>query len=287
MPELPEVQTVVNTLRPRVIGRKISRVNLARRDILTPSDVKFERLLTGRTIRDVFRRAKRILFLLDSDEKFYIHLGMTGQLSIEPKAAALARHTHLQIGLDARGAEELRFVDPRRFGGIWWLGNSNDDDELGPEPLQSRPRDLAKRLSRTKRAIKSALLDQTVIAGLGNIYADESLFAAGIHPLTPANRLTTNQVSRLSRAIKTTLKRALNHRGSTLRNYRDANGNAGNFQNLHRVYAREGEPCRKCRSPIQRIVLGGRSTHFCPRCQREFLDNAGSARRRLYDPCGS
>ena len=267
MPELPEVQTVVDTLRPRVIGRRILRVNLARRDILTPSDAKFERLLTGRTIRGVSRRAKRILFLLDSGEKFYIHLGMTGQLSVELKAAALARHTHLQISLDAKGAEELRFVDPRRFGGIWWLGNSNDDDELGPEPLDSRPRDLARRLSKTKRAVKSALLDQSVIAGLGNIYADESLFAAGIHPLTPANRLTTNQISRLSRAIKTTLRRALNHRGSTLRNYRDANGNAGNFQNLHRVYAREDEPCRKCRSPIQRIVLGGRSTHFCPKCQ--------------------
>lgn len=270
MPELPEVQTVVDTLRPRVIGRTIARVSLARRDILTPTDVKFERLLTGRTIRDVSRRAKRILFLLDTDEKFYIHLGMTGQLSVEPKTAALARHTHLRIDLDAKGAEELRFVDPRRFGGIWWLGDS-DDDELGPEPLQSRPSDLARRLSKTKRAIKSALLDQTVIAGLGNIYVDESLFAAGIHPLTPANRLTTNQVSRLSRAIKTTLRRALHHRGSTLRNYRDANGDSGNFQNLHRVYGREAKPCRNCRTPIERIVLGGRSTHFCPNCQQGFV----------------
>jgi len=267
MPELPEVQTVVDTLRPRVIGRTIARVKLARRDILIPSDVKIERLLTGRTIRDISRRAKRIVFLLDTDETFYIHLGMTGQLSVEAKAAALARHTHLRIGLDAKGAEELRFVDPRRFGGIWWLGDSNNDDGLGPEPLQSRPSDLAKRLSKTKRAIKSALLDQTVIAGLGNIYVDESLFAAGIHPLTPANLLTKNQVSRLSRAIKTTLRRALHHRGSTLRNYRDANGDSGSFQNLHRVYGRESKPCRKCRSPIQRIVLGGRSTHFCPNCQ--------------------
>jgi formamidopyrimidine-DNA glycosylase len=268
MPELPEVQTVVDTLRPRVAGRKIAQVHLARRDILTPSDARIEQLLTGRTIRDVSRRGKRILFLLDNAERFYIHLGMTGQLSVDSASADVASHTHLRLSLDARGSQELRFVDPRRFGGIWWLGESSDDDELGPEPLQLRPAQLRRLLSKTKRPIKSALLDQTVVAGLGNIYVDESLFAAGIHPLTPANRLTDAQVARLSRAIKTTLRRALRHRGSTLRNYRDANGDAGNFQNLHRVYGREGEPCRKCRSPIKRIVLGGRSTHLCPTCQR-------------------
>ena len=268
MPELPEVQTVVDTLRPRVVGHRITKVHLGRRDILTPSDVDLEQVLTGRTIRDVSRRGKRILFLLDNAERFYIHLGMTGHLSVESRSAAVAPHTHLQLHLEARGAQELRFVDPRRFGGIWWLGNSDDeDDDLGPEPLRLRPAQLLLLLSKTKRPIKSALLDQTVVAGLGNIYADESLFAAGIHPLTPANLLKKDQVSRLSRAIKTTLRRALRHRGSTLRNYRDANGDAGNFQKLHRVYGREGQPCRKCRSPVQRIVLGGRSTHFCPSCQ--------------------
>jgi len=116
-------------------------------------------------------------------------------------------------------------------------------------------------------AIKVALLDQSLVAGLGNIYVDESLFQAGIHPLTPANVLTIEQIADLNRAIKSTLRRALRHRGSTLRDYRDADGQAGSFQSMHRVYDRAGKPCRKCRTPIERIVLGGRSTHFCPKCQ--------------------
>ena len=122
-------------------------------------------------------------------------------------------------------------------------------------------------LARTSRAIKVALLDQSLVAGLGNIYVDESLFRAGIHPLTPANALTVGQVARLNRAIKHTLRKAIRHRGSTLRDYRDADGAAGSFQGLHQVYDRAGEPCRRCRAPVQRIVLGGRSTHFCAVCQ--------------------
>ena len=131
-----------------------------------------------------------------------------------------------------------------------------------------KPGQLGARLKKTTRAIKNALLDQTVIAGLGNIYVDESLFAAGIHPLTPANVLTREQITKLNRAIKSTLRRALKHRGSTLRDYRDAEGNSGDFQSRHRVYGREGEPCVVCRKLIERIVLGGRSTHFCAKCQR-------------------
>jgi formamidopyrimidine-DNA glycosylase len=267
MPELPEVQTVVDTLRPRVVGRTIARVFLNRRDILTPSDADLAKYLTDRRIRDISRRGKRIVFTLDTAERFYIHLGMTGQLTVQPISAPHAPHTHLRLQLDAAGDAELRFVDPRRFGGIWWLGNVADDDQMGPEPLQTRPKQLARRLSGTTRAIKNALMDQSVVAGLGNIYVDESLFTAGIHPLRAADKLTAAQVARLSRAIKTTLRKALRHRGSTLRNYRDANGDSGSFQNLHRVYGREGEPCRKCKTPVERIVLGGRSTHFCPKCQ--------------------
>jgi formamidopyrimidine-DNA glycosylase len=140
---------------------------------------------------------------------------------------------------------------------------------MGPEPLTLRPGQLAKRLARTTRAIKNALMDQRVVAGLGNIYVDESLFAAGIHPLAPADRLSTDEVARLNRAIKTTLRRALRHRGSTLRDYMDADGAAGGFQKLHRVYDRAGEKCRTCKTPIDRIILGGRSTHFCPKCQKQ------------------
>jgi formamidopyrimidine-DNA glycosylase len=267
VPELPEVQTVVDTLRPRVVGRTIARICLNRRDILTPSDANLAKYLTRRRIRDISRRGKRIVFTLDTAERFYIHLGMTGQLTVQSISAPHAPHTHFRLQLDAGDDLELRFVDPRRFGGIWWLGNAAGDDQMGPEPLQTRPKQLARRLSRTTRAIKNALLDQGVVAGLGNIYVDESLFTAGIHPLIAADELTNEQVARLSRAIKSTLRKALRHRGSTLRNYRDANGDAGSFQNLHRVYSREGEPCRKCKTPIERIVLGGRSTHFCPKCQ--------------------
>jgi formamidopyrimidine-DNA glycosylase len=139
---------------------------------------------------------------------------------------------------------------------------------------------LATRLMQTTRAIKNALLDQSVIAGLGNIYVDESLFAAGIHPLTTANTLTATQVAALLRAIKQTLRRALRHRGSTLRDYRDANGESGAFQKLHRVYDREGQPCRVCRTLIQRIVLGGRSTCFCVNCQPADSRRVATSRRR-------
>lgn len=265
MPELPEVQTVVNTLRPRVIGRRITRVRLNRSDILSPAGTDLPSLLSGQTVKEIARRAKRIMFTLEGGGRFYVHLGMTGRLVLSSPKDLPPPHTHLRLDLD--NGSEIRFTDPRRFGGVWWLGTNYEKDDMGPEPLTMRPAQLAKQLARTTRAIKNALLDQRVLAGLGNIYVDESLFAAGIHPLTPANTLTPDQVARLNRCIKTTLRRALRHRGSTLRDYRDAEGLPGNFQSLHRVYDRKGEPCRACRTPIERVVLGGRSTHFCPKCQ--------------------
>lgn len=269
MPELPEVQTVVSTLRPKLLGRVIARVQLNRRDIVTPLETNLPGQLTGRKITDIARRGKRIVFTLDTGNRFYVHLGMSGRLGMHRPDQPLAPHTHLIIWFKDTDAE-LRFVDPRRFGGIWWLGSDlPPEGNMGPEPMLTRPAQLAKRLAKTTRAIKNALMDQTVLAGLGNIYVDESLFGAGIHPLTPANTLTTKQIGRLNRSIKLILRRAIRHRGSTLRDYRDANGAAGAFQSLHRVYGREAEPCRTCRTPIARIVLGGRSTHFCPNCQSE------------------
>jgi formamidopyrimidine-DNA glycosylase len=266
MPELPEVQTVVDSLSPALVGRRIVTVQLHRRDIVTPPGIDLAAYLTGRSVRAIDRRAKRIVFTLDNAERFYMHLGMSGRLMLAADHEQIAKHTHLQLRFD-NGAE-LRFFDPRRFGGIWWLGLTPDDDRLGPEPLGLCATELAARLARTKRVIKSALLDQSLIAGLGNIYVDESLFGAGVHPLLRADRLTPAQVAALIRSIKATLRRALNHRGSTLRDYRDANGDSGNFQRLHRVYGREGQPCRKCRAAIVRIVVGGRSTHFCQVCQK-------------------
>ena len=286
MPELPEVQTVVQTLAPGVIGRKITRVRHARADMITPAGFDLARALARRTITGLIRRGKRIVFQLDDSNIFFIHLGMTGRLSVEPHDAQRLIHTHLIVQLDSnphtdgertRGehtsseqtrGEQLRFRDPRRFGEIRWLGCESCDEKMGIEPLTMRASQLAAKLTRTTRAIKNALMDQSVVAGLGNIYVDESLFDARLHPLTPADTLSSRQIAQLTTSIKRVLKRAITHRGSTLRDYADANGNAGAFQRLHRVYDRKGKPCPRCKTPIDRIVLGGRSTHFCPQCQR-------------------
>ena len=265
MPELPEVQTVVATLRPRLVGRTVTGVTLNRTDVLCPPDADLPAHLAGRTVASIDRRGKRVVFTLDDGSRFYVHLGMTGQLTVVPADTPAPSHTHLEIHF---GGERLRFRDPRRFGGVWWLGQEACADAgMGPEPLSLRPQQLERRLAGTSRAIKTALLDQAVVAGLGNIYVDEALFLAGIHPLTRAKDLTGGQVRHLNRAIKGTLRRAIRHRGSTLRDYVDADGAAGGFQKLHRVYDRAGQPCRVCKTPIERFVLGGRSTHFCPTCQ--------------------
>jgi formamidopyrimidine-DNA glycosylase len=265
MPELPEVETIVRTLRPGLTGARIAGVRLLRADILQPADADLVGLLTDRKIVDVRRRGKKIIFLLEDGNRFAIHLGMTGRLTLEKSQAPSLPHTHLILEINSG---EIRFVDPRRFGGVFWLGqNETTENNLGPEPLEMRPGELAKRLHKTRRAIKTALLDQSIVAGIGNIYADESLFTAKIDPRIPANRLTTEQIGRLNRSIKTVLRRALRHRGSTLRDYRNADGQPGDFQKLHRVYDRKGQPCVVCKTKIVRIVLGGRSTHFCPRCQ--------------------
>jgi formamidopyrimidine-DNA glycosylase len=279
MPELPEVQTVVTSLRPKLLGRIIHRIVSLRQDIVTPPTVDLAARLAGRAVQSIERRGKRIVFTLDDDNRFYIHLGMTGHVSVVPPDAPLPPHTHLELDL---GSERLRFRDPRRFGGVWWLGTGSADEGMGPEPLDLRPGDLHRRLRRTTRAVKNALLDQRVVAGLGNIYIDEALHAAGIHPVTPADRLEAEEVGRLGRAIKTILRRAIRHRGSTLRDYFDADGAAGGFQRLHRVYDRAGRPCHRCHTPILRIVLGGRSTHFCPKCQPKPRPRrkAASSRRR-------
>ena len=266
MPELPEVQTVVLTLVPKVVGRRIRQVVHVRDDIVSPRGLDLVDLLRGRRVESVARRGKRIVFTLDDGNRFYVHLGMTGQLTVASPDAPPLPHTHLELDLGA--GVRLRFRDPRRFGGVWWLGRDPlHDAGMGPEPLKLRPAQLFRRLHKTTRAVKNALMDQRVVAGLGNIYVDEALFAAGIHPLIRGEELTVKQVASLNRAIKTTLRRALRHRGSTLRDYMDADGASGGFQKLHRVYDRAGKPCRRCRIPIERIVLGGRSTHFCPKCQ--------------------
>lgn len=272
MPELPEVQTIVAGLRPHIAGVRITAIHLLRKDILTPADAPLASLLQNRVITEIDRRGKFILFTLDNTHRFSIHLGMTGQLTLTDPSTPAPKHTHLRLHLShdlSHSVSHLLFTDPRRFGGIRWLGPTGQvDADMGPEPLTLRPAQLARLLSKTTRPIKSALLDQKLIAGLGNIYADEALHAAGIHPLTPANHLSPAQSAKLCRSIKLVLRRALHHKGSTLRDYHTPDGAPGNFQKLHRVYARTGRPCLTCKTPIERLVLTGRSAHFCPKCQR-------------------
>ncbi|MGD0462023.1 MAG: bifunctional DNA-formamidopyrimidine glycosylase/DNA-(apurinic or apyrimidinic site) lyase [Tepidisphaeraceae bacterium] len=265
MPELPEVETIVRSLRPNLLGRRIDALRIIRQDIIRPKNIDLASKLTGRAIVAILRRGKKIVFNLDDAARFYIHLGMSGRLTLARPQTVMPPHTHMILRF---AGKELRFTDPRRFGGVFWLGtHASPDADLGPEPLKLRPSQLAARLANTRRAIKTALLDQKTLAGLGNIYADESLFAAGIHPQVPANELSSIEIARLNRSIKTVLNRAIHHRGSTLRDYRDANGQPGDFQKIHRVYDRAGKPCVVCGVTIQRLVLGGRSTHFCPKCQ--------------------
>ena len=266
MPELPEVQTVVSNIAPVLTGQRIQHVDLRRGDIVTPIEIDLSDLLTGKKINRIWRRAKRIMFELDNANRFYIHLGMSGQLKLASTDTPIVKHTHLIITFKD---QQLRFRDPRRFGGIFWLGKNHDDDpRLGPEPLEMRTDDLAKRLAETRRPIKVALMDQSLIAGLGNIYADEALFSAKIDPRRPANKVSPAETRRLNQSIKTILRQAISHRGSTLRDYVDGKGRPGKFQNRHRVYHRTGKACAICGEKIQKITLGGRSTHFCGTCQK-------------------
>lgn len=265
MPELPEVQTVVNTLRPLLVGRAVVRVPHVREDIVSPAGTDLVARMTRRRVTQVERRAKRIVLTLDDGNRLYFHLGMTGRLTIVAPGVKPLKHTHFILLLD--NARQLHFTDARRFGGVFWLGQ-DDHVALGPEPLRLKPNHLARQLAKTRRAIKTALLDQRLIAGIGNIYADETLFRAGVHPLRPACEIDAEAVRRINAALKRVLNRAIRAGGSSISDYVDASGQRGSFQTLHRVYDRAGAPCRSCRTLIVRIVVGGRSTHFCPTCQR-------------------
>lgn len=272
MPELPEVETVVRTLRPRLVGARIRAVRHLREDMVRAGSPDVRSVTRGETVWAVDRRGKKILIRLSTGHTLGIHLGMTGQITVDAPTDEVRNHTHLILSFRAAGGakQEMRFRDPRRFGEIWLCppGQCAEGEDLGPEPLSLTTVRLATRLADTTRPVKNALMDQSLIAGLGNIYVDESLFAAGIHPLTPANTLTRARTALLNRSIKRILRSAIRRRGSSISDYVDANGESGGFQNLHRVYARAGEPCRTCKAPIERIVLGGRSTHFCAKCQK-------------------
>ena len=272
MPELPEVQTIVTTLQP-LVGRRVGIVRVLRGDIVRGEPVDFGKFAKGRKIRAIRRQAKRIIFDLGGERRIQFHLGMTGQLTVCKRSHALQKHTHLRIGI-AGTKDELRFRDVRRFGGVWLLNgnlatsrNTRGLGPLGPDALEITLREF-RRLLHRNRQVKALLLDQTAIGGLGNIYVDESLYKARVHPLTKAAELGGEQVKKLHGAMRRTLHSAIRAGGSTIRDYRTPNGERGWFQTRHQVYGREGQPCRRCKAPIERIQAAGRSSHICPNCQQ-------------------
>jgi formamidopyrimidine-DNA glycosylase len=258
VPELPEVETVVRTVAPHLAGRRIVSAEFTSRFVTPGNRAALAARLAGRRIETVRRRGKFILVELDQGA-FSIHLGMTGRLLVSGKRQ---EHTHGVFTLDDG---LLLYDDPRQFGKIEW--NPRRVERLGPEPLEISLEEFRARLRRKAR-IKPLLLNQTFLAGLGNIYADESLFAAGIHPLASAAKLSAPRAAKLHQAIREILTAAIEAGGSSISDYVDAEGRKGWFQVSHRVYGREGEPCVNCSTPIHRIVVAQRSSHFCPKCQK-------------------
>ncbi|MFQ5816494.1 MAG: bifunctional DNA-formamidopyrimidine glycosylase/DNA-(apurinic or apyrimidinic site) lyase [Terriglobia bacterium] len=294
MPELPEVETVVRGLRPRLRGRRICRVRLHQPLILRGRRTQFRRVVAGARIARLERRGKFIVFHLEGPPNgarrwcLIVHLGMTGQLFCCSPREPYQKHTHATFWLDT--GKQMRFRDPRRFGRLELIPAARLDAyfaHFGPEILDVPFAGFARRFAGRRAPVKSLLLNQNVLRGLGNIYSDEVLFVARIHPATPADRLALPRLRRLYAAIQRVLHAAIDAEGTSFSNYVTAEGRLGNFQYRLRVYGREGKSCPRCRTPIERIVLSARSSHFCPRCQprqRRGQPRPGPARRRPRQP---
>lgn len=282
MPELPEVETIARGVARRVTGCRIASVTLGRGDIVHGEGVPVCAFLHGQRIEGVARQGKQIHIRLSGGRTLVVHLGMTGRLIAVDRCAPVEAHTHLRLGFGPRRVE-MRFIDPRRFGGLWllaaapaegnWIGRRLPP--VGVDALTISFEAFQRAVSR-RRQIKALLLDQCPIGGIGNIYADESLHRAGIHPLIRADQLNATAVRRLWRCLRRVLQEAVEAGGSSISDYRTANNEPGSFQVRHRVYQRAGKPCRKCRTPIEHLTAAGRSTFICPRCQRHSQQQGGS-----------
>jgi formamidopyrimidine-DNA glycosylase len=289
VPELPEVETIVRGLRTRVAGDTVESVWIGSRlqPLKSPAGV-IARTLEGKRIVRVHRAGKHIVFDLEGEARasqakkggrgrgsqtrqaaslqaqWIVHLGMTGRMVVCEPAAEIAKHTHLIAKLAS--GRELRFIDPRMFGKL--SVHAGGFDPGGVEPLEVSEERFVGLFRGRKTPIKSALLNQKLLRGVGNIYADESLFRAGIRPRRRAAAITREQLGKLHRAVREVLREAIALGGSSISDYVDADGEEGFFQLQHRVYGREGEPCLACRTAIRRVVLSGRSSHYCSKCQK-------------------
>ena len=270
MPELPEVETIVRDLARLLPGAKIQRVEVVRPDLIeddTPEG--FAAKLRGRKVRGVTRRAKNIVVDL-GDERLLVNLGMTGRLLVA--RAKDEEPTHLGVRMVLDRGRELRYNDVRRFGRLRTMTEAEWrkwDEKLGVEPLSDdfTAQWLEKAAGRSRVAIKTWLMDQARVVGVGNIYASEALFRARVDPRRPASSLDAGELSRVRNGVRQVLREAIDHRGTTFLDYRDARGEAGAFASRLKVYDREGKPCPGCKGHVERIVQGGRSTFFCPSCQ--------------------
>lgn len=279
MPELPEVETIRVGLNKLISKAVITSVEVYWNRMITPpfSSEKFKEVLVGQKIHTVERRGKYLIFLLD-DWAMVSHLRMEGKYEVVRRDAEYKKHTHVVFHLaDGR---DLRYMDVRKFGRFSLLPIDKQEEfepfkKLGPEPRAEyfKVNYFHEKLSKTKRAIKPVILDQTVVAGVGNIYADESLFLAKVNPQKPANTLDKEETIALHAAIIKVIQQAVNSGGSTIRTYVNTLGEAGSFQQELKVYGRAGEPCQRCGTPIRKIKLAQRGTHFCPNCQSFLLED--------------
>lgn len=278
MPELPEVETIARGVHDRVRGQRIAEVWFgSHREPFKNPPARQAKGLEGRAILAVRRIGKHIVLDLgpasksnlhaQPDAQWIVHLGMTGRLLVTTPDAEIVRHTHARLTLSS--GQELRFVDPRRFGRLEFrdLSKGKAFAAPGAEPLTVAPDAFAALFQGRKLAIKAALLNQSLLSGVGNIYADESLFRAGIRPRRQSGRLTKAELEELRQSLIAVLHHAIGLGGSSVSDYVDANGVKGFFQLEHRVYQRTGQPCLVCKTPIRRITVAGRSTHYCPTCQ--------------------
>jgi len=277
MPELPEVETVVRGLRRHLPGRRIVELRLGKTDFMDDPAAIGERV-PGSLIRAVRRHGKFLVLDLEAGaadgsgaraELLVIHLGMTGQLTVVAADTEVKPHTHVFFMLDDR--RELRFCDPRRFGRMLVATPADGQKILGPlgaDPLEVSEADFRRLITSRRARIKALLLDQTVFRGMGNIYTDESLWRAKIHPARLGANLKPPEIRKLHRAMRAILEQAIKLGGSSISDYVGADGEPGEFQIRHRAYDREGKKCFRCRARIRRMIVAGRSSYFCPKCQR-------------------